>query len=122
MSEYVEALRKALFDKEEGNRRSGRSTRIAKRVKATGATMVCYGVSEKAWAERQFGVKAMTLESYLSPDFHRGAGPKMYLFDHFAEYQMVNDQLKVIGELIDAGEKSVSRFNCFLDVYKSQTY
>lgn len=99
-SKTVDSLITVLWRLEESARRTGRTTWLASEARKTGATMVCH---DYGWARRlqeEYGVNAISLDTYLKSDYHRGRKKTQYLFDSPAENEIIQMKLKEAEKLL----------------------
>lgn len=89
-------LSKVLLEYEESMRRTGRTTRIAKKAKETGSIMVCHNHSFAQMIAKEFGITTVSIDRYLGPDYFRGKKTITHVFDHFVEYTLLMNKIKEV--------------------------
>jgi hypothetical protein len=99
----IDFLRKVLFEHEESMRQTGRTTHLVDIALKSDAVIVCHNFSWANRLQKDYGVKAITLDTYLNPDYHRGRKKTQYLFDSPAEIQIIQMKFEEAEKII-AGE------------------
>lgn len=87
-------MRRVLLDYEDSLRQTGRTTFLANRAKETNSVVVCHSASFAARLRLEYDVEAVTLHTYLNPDYHRGRRKRTYLFDSPAEQELIKRKLE----------------------------
>lgn len=85
---------------EESLRMTGRTTRLIEKAKSTGSTIVCHKQDHANRIKEEFGIEAVSLETYLNPSYHHGKRDKRYLFDNAAEYVLIMEKLNEVEEIM----------------------
>jgi hypothetical protein len=97
----LQFMKGALLEYEESLRQTGRTTRDMEEARKTGAILVCHNYSFARIISKEFGVETVSLERYMSKDYHRGRKPTKYIFEHFCKYviimQMFYEAQRIIG-------------------------
>lgn len=105
MSKTTEFLKKVLFEYEESLRQTGRTTHLIEEAKATNSVIVCHNYGFAHMIDRDHNVETVSLDTYLSDDYHRGRKPRKYLFDSPAEYQIIKAKLEEVEIVMSKGDK-----------------
>jgi hypothetical protein len=99
----IKFLESVLWNYEDSLRASGRTTRLVQKAKETGAVIVCHNYAWVHQIKKLYSVEAISLDTYLNPDYHRGRKKVNYLFDSPAEIEIIQMKLKEAEKII-AGE------------------
>jgi len=104
MSDMVEMLNRVLWEYEENRRQTGRTTRLVEQAKKTNSIIVCHNCSWASYLQKDFGVKAISLDAYLDPYYHLGKMKKeKHIFDSPAEVELIMRKLKEAKRIIENG-------------------
>lgn len=101
MTKTTEMLDEMLIIREEALRRSGRTTRIVKEAMDSGAIMVCHNYQFAHQISKEYGIKTISIDSYLSPDYGRGSKTKKHVFDHHIEFVLIQQKLKEVERIMN---------------------
>jgi hypothetical protein len=97
----LQFMKGALLEYEESLRQTGRTTRDIEEARETGAILVCHNYSSARTLSEEFGVETISLERYMSEDYHRGSNPTKYIFEHFCKHiiimQKLDEAQRIIG-------------------------
>lgn len=107
MSKTTDFLKKVLFEYEDSLRQTGRTTRLVEQAKETGSVIVCHNYSWAHTLLKEYGVEAISLDTYLNNNYHRGKKPRKYLFDSPAEYQIIKSKLEEAEKIMTMGERHI---------------
>jgi hypothetical protein len=93
-------MKGALLEYEESLRQTGRTTHIVEEAKKTDAVVVCHNYGFARMISKEFGVETVSLERYMSDDYHRGKKPRKHVFDHFCEHVIIMQKLDEAQRII----------------------
>lgn len=96
MNDMLQFIKTMVTAYEESLRITGRTTRLIEEAKTTGSTIVCHNQDHATLLKEEFGIEAVSLETYLKPSYHYGKRNGKYLFDNAAEYVLIMDKLKEV--------------------------
>ena len=96
----LQFMKGALLEYEESLRQTGRTTRDIEEARKTSAILVCHNYSSARMISEEFGVETVSLERYMSDDYHRGKKPCKYVFEHFCEYTVIMNKLEEAQRII----------------------
>lgn len=109
MIKTTEFMKKVLFEYEESLRQTGRTTHLIEEAKATNSVIVCHNYGFAHMIKKDHDVEAISLDTYLSDDYHRGRKPRKYLFDSPAEYQIIKTKLEEAEIIMSKDAKNDDR-------------
>jgi hypothetical protein len=96
----IKFLKDTLLAYEESQRQTGRTTRAVMKAIANNAVFVVHRHDFKNYMMRDYGnlgLKCITVDEYMNKDRYRGKRMEdepRYVFDHFAEYELIRRKLK----------------------------
>lgn len=85
---------------EESLRITGRTTRLVEKAKKTDSIIVCHNQDHATQLKEEFGIEAVSLETYIKPSYHYGKRNKRYLFDNATEYVLIMEKLNEVEEIM----------------------
>lgn len=101
-------LKNSLFDYEESLRQTGRTSRLIETARVRGSTIVCHTYDFAYMIQKEYGVKAISLDTYLDPDYHRGRQTKVeYLFDSPAECEIIKRKLEEAEKIMKGTDNGI---------------
>jgi hypothetical protein len=96
----VKFLESVLWNYEDSLRATGRTTRLVQRAKETSAVIVCHNYAWAHQLKKQYGIEAISLDTYLNSDYHRGRKKVNYLFDSPAEVELIKMKFREVERLL----------------------
>jgi hypothetical protein len=96
----IKFIKDSLLAYEESQRQTGRTTRLVLKAISNGAVFVVHDQLMKHYIMREFNshnLECITLDEYMNKDRYRGKmfqDKPSYVFDHFAEYELIQRKLK----------------------------
>jgi len=106
MSNTLEFMKNVLLTYEESQRQTGRTTYLIQKAKETDSVFVCHnrGFANMILDELdEFDVEAISLDTYLSDEYHRGRKKRTFIFDHFCEYELIKIKLEEVEKIMKNG-------------------
>lgn len=104
MTNTTNFMEETLIAHEESQRRTGRTTRIALDAIQKNAVMVCHNQTFASDLYRDYGhlgLVVVSLDKYLSKEYHTGKTVKPHVFDHVIEFKLILKKLKEVDDLIN---------------------
>jgi hypothetical protein len=99
----IKFLESVLWNYEDSLRATGRTIRLVRIAQETGTVIVCHNYAWVHQIKKLYGVEAISLDTYLNPDYHRGRKKIKYLFDSPAEVELIKMKLKEAEQIMTKG-------------------
>ena len=96
MSLTAEFLIRVHQELENTLRGSGRTSKIIKRVKERNEILVCHNAAHANELSREYSIRTLSYSKYLS---HPHIDKDACVFDHYVEYNIIQEKLKEVKEL-----------------------
>lgn len=96
----LDFLKNVLVDYENSLRQTGRTSRLIETARVRGSTIVCHHHIFASMLRTEYGVAAISLDTYLNADYHRGGVKTEYLFDSPAEYEIIKRKLEEADKIM----------------------
>jgi hypothetical protein len=97
----LQFMKGALLEYEESLRQTGRTTHDVEEARETGAVLICHNDSFARMISKKFGVKTVSLERYMSDEYHRGRrNPPKFIFEHFCKHVIIMQKLDEAQRII----------------------
>jgi hypothetical protein len=91
-----------MWSYEHSLRQTGRTTRLCNEAKKNGGVVVCHNQGMVKYIQDIYNIKAVNLDTYLNPDYHRGRVKHIkYYFDSPAEQELIKRKLCEVKEIME---------------------